>query len=128
MNLDLDSGRQGAARPAEEGGLLEAKQVPKRFAPEFRHRTELEPGAELRANRLGDHAHEAEQDQAPGDLGGVQPGETERLMRRVAPNSPPKLPPKRADPPCLSGGGQSRNQNDRQGGDDRSEGLLHGFQ
>lgn len=100
----------------------------KQFAPEFRDRTELEPGAELRANRLGDQAQEAEQDQALGDLGGVQPGETERLRRRMNPNSPAKLRPKRADPPCVPGGDQSRNRNDRQGVDDRSEGLLLRFQ
>ena len=128
MNLDLDAGRQVGARPAEEGGPLEAQEVPKHFAPEFTRHTELEPRAELRANRLEDHAHEAEQDQAPGDLGRVRPGETKRLMRRVAPNSQPKLRPKRADLPCAPAGGQSRNQNDRQGGDDRSKRPLHRFQ
>jgi len=60
MNLDLDAGRRVGARPAEERGLLEAQPVPRQFAPEFTGRTELEPGAELRANRLGDHAHEGE--------------------------------------------------------------------
>lgn len=60
MNLDLDAGRRVGARPAEEGGLLEAQPVPRQSAPEFTGRTELEPGAELRANRLGDHAHEGE--------------------------------------------------------------------
>ena len=103
MNLDLDAGRQVAARPAEEGGLLEAQQVPKQFAPEFTHRTELEPGAELRANRLGDHAREAEQDREPGDLGGVQPGETEGLMKRVAPQFTPETSPKEGRPAMRAG-------------------------
>ena len=98
MNLDLDAGRRVGARPAEEGGVLEAQPVPRQFAPEFTGRTELEPGAELRANRLGDHAHEGEQDQELGDLGCVQPGETERLMRRAAPQFTHETWPKEGRP------------------------------
>jgi pyruvate formate-lyase activating enzyme-like uncharacterized protein len=85
MNLDLDSGGELPARPAEEGRRLQAQHVSEHFTPEFANNAELEPGTEVRSDGLRDRSDEAEHDEKPNDLGHGQAGEAEGLRMRLSP-------------------------------------------